>query len=576
MQMLKGIGASVKRGRQQVLQKVGVRDETKDEEYEAARSQVAVCRSVFREVDKLLRQLSQNISDLSGTFQALSVCFGSFRKAFKAEQVEGISTDFLATAVEQLTEHAQIFADTVHGNSLQLTKAALDTFDRAEASHAEIRQVQLDMDGLRHEVVALTASAHDAKQPLERKERNRELLTKRTGDLERVAERHCQLLRDAKKDLLLASADASASLWSIYSIIFRQTSQHFRDMSKETDSLLQALARAKQGQGATASRAAAAGELSAQPSDGIQSLCERARAVAAHTCVGPPSNILPLEGFGRAPAEQPPQQCTAEDLFPAPAAPPAAAGQQQPQMVFRTPASPPPAQPPNDSLVQWSDDPFDSPRHAPERRTAPPARQPPAQRRDLASPADLQSGAATAGTATPQRSLVASPVAATSSGSSLRSPLPSRPPPGRPPPAAPAPPQQLQQVPVGDLFSTAPGDFPAAPATGSFSSGSFPAAETRPPAAETRPAPPPAAPPPAWGAPAAPVPPPAAAAGSGGIGRLDDDEDDFDPKPGSAGDWEPDWARPAAAKAPPSASPPAAQQSQPQAGAAGGAWDPFT
>eukprot|EP01065_Artemidia_motanka_P052484 TRINITY_DN9498_c1_g2_i1.p1 TRINITY_DN9498_c1_g2~~TRINITY_DN9498_c1_g2_i1.p1 ORF type:complete len:467 (+),score=182.50 TRINITY_DN9498_c1_g2_i1:210-1610(+) len=417
MNVLKGIGASLKRGQQQVLQKVGVREESKDDEYEEAKRQVAICKEVFREVDKLLRALAQNIRDLSSSFQLLSLNFSTFRTNFKAEQVADVSSDFLRDSVAQMQSHAKIFSETVTGNSLELTKAALESFDKAETSHTEIREVWLDMDGLRHEVRVLTDQVHDGRVPQERREKLRQQLTARTSDLEKVAQRHSLLLRDAKKDHFLAAADASASLWSIYSLVFRQSEEHFSDMAGELQTLLRGMLKAKQGQSATADRAAVAGDHGSGVTDGVNSLCERARAAAAHVVVSPPSGILPLE-------------CTPSAAAPPP---PAAA---QPRLVMRESLSP---QQRTAGLMQWGEDPFATPPRVPD---------PPAPAAAPYVPPTLP----VKGLSPPLREAPTPPQRDPSSGARL--PPPERPPPERPPPQPPA--AAMQHVSVAEVLSAQP------------------------------------------------------------------------------------------------------------------------
>eukprot|EP00755_Sulcionema_specki_P030772 Sspe_Gene.95137::Locus_67450_Transcript_1_1_Confidence_1.000_Length_1448::g.95137::m.95137 len=248
MQMLRDITTTVKRGKQQMMQKMGQREMTRDSEYDEARKHVHACRAVFKDVLGDMKNLVKAIGDMCAAFEALSNDFTKFWETTQDESLDTnpTTTTFLTDSVTELQRQARIFGDTVYGNSSNIIQMTLKSLEAAEGSHSEIKQVRLDMDTLRHEVRTLNETISDSRLQADRVEKARTTLTTRQGDLDKVTQRHELLTREAKKDMYLSTSDASSSLWSVYTIVFQQTQQHFVDMAQECSKLLQNLSKAKQ------------------------------------------------------------------------------------------------------------------------------------------------------------------------------------------------------------------------------------------------------------------------------------------------------------------------------------------
>eukprot|EP01060_Flectonema_neradi_P036681 TRINITY_DN7138_c0_g1_i2.p1 TRINITY_DN7138_c0_g1~~TRINITY_DN7138_c0_g1_i2.p1 ORF type:complete len:384 (+),score=83.64 TRINITY_DN7138_c0_g1_i2:73-1224(+) len=244
-QMFKGIGASMKRGKQQVLQKIGMSEETeKDAEYYEKKAKVQACKQLFKDMEKQIRLLDKGVQDLCGTFNSIVYTFSEFGKTIAVADIEHFSQT-MNTSVQHLSQQAQIYCDTVTGNSLQIAKATHQKLEDSESSHSDIKVSKLEMDALRHEVKSLSDIIDDIKTPADRRDKTRISLQQKQMTLEKKSTSHSQLTRDAKISMALATSDATTSIWSIYTILFQQTQQHFSDLAKEMTTLTNALVRCK-------------------------------------------------------------------------------------------------------------------------------------------------------------------------------------------------------------------------------------------------------------------------------------------------------------------------------------------
>ena len=244
-QMFKGLGASMKRGKQQVMQRIGMSEETeKDAEYYEKKAKVQVCKQLFKDMEKQVRQLDKGVQELCGTFNQIVGTFEEFGKLIDVADIEQFSQT-MNTSVQHLTQQAQIYCDTVTGNSLEIAGMTQIKLEDSEASHPEIKQSKLEMDALRHEVKSLSDIIEDIKTPADRKDRTRISLQQKQIALDKKSNYHAELARDTKKLMSLATSEATASIWSIYTILFQQTQQHFSDLAKEMTTLTNALIRSK-------------------------------------------------------------------------------------------------------------------------------------------------------------------------------------------------------------------------------------------------------------------------------------------------------------------------------------------
>eukprot|EP00754_Rhynchopus_humris_P014492 Rhum_TRINITY_DN14390_c10_g1::Rhum_TRINITY_DN14390_c10_g1_i2::g.85736::m.85736 len=230
MNMLKGLGAAVKRGKQQAMQRVGMSEESHDDEYERSREKVKQCRSTFKDLEKHVKALEANIKALSGTFENIVDTFSEFGAQMDPE---GDATEFsgvMVSVVTKLSQQAAEYVQTVGSNTYEIIRSAQERLDHAVEPHSELRQSQLDIDALRHDVRALRALVADANTSAAKAERSKAQLLTLQANLDAHASRHETLARQTKKEMLLATANATTSLWSIYSILFTQTQQHFDDL----------------------------------------------------------------------------------------------------------------------------------------------------------------------------------------------------------------------------------------------------------------------------------------------------------------------------------------------------------
>ena len=230
MNMLKGLGAAVKRGKQQAMQRVGMSEESHDDEYERSREKVKQCRSTFKDLEKHVKALEANIKALSGTFENIVDTFSEFGAQMDPE---GDATEFsgvMVSVVTKLSQQAAEYVQTVGSNTFEIIRSAQERLDHAVEPHSELRQSQLDIDALRHDVRALRALVTDASTSAAKAERSKAQLLTLQANLDAHSSRHETLARQTKKEMSLATANATTSLWSIYSILFTQTQQHFDDL----------------------------------------------------------------------------------------------------------------------------------------------------------------------------------------------------------------------------------------------------------------------------------------------------------------------------------------------------------
>eukprot|EP01059_Diplonema_ambulator_P020120 TRINITY_DN3380_c0_g2_i1.p1 TRINITY_DN3380_c0_g2~~TRINITY_DN3380_c0_g2_i1.p1 ORF type:complete len:340 (+),score=98.14 TRINITY_DN3380_c0_g2_i1:714-1733(+) len=243
MNMLKTFGASVKRGKQQVMQKIGMADETKDEEYGKAREKVQTCKLLVKELEKQIKNLDKCMLELSTTFSGIADTYGEFGKMLEVNDIEGFNT-LMRTTIGNLSQQAAIYTDTVVKTSLEITKSSFRKLEESEQAHAEVKQSRLDMDAMRHEVKALSDAMNELRAP-EKLERTRHMKFQRESDLDIQSAKFAHLTRETKRSMKIATDEAASSMWSIYSILFQQTHQHFDDLAKEMTQLSTALTKAK-------------------------------------------------------------------------------------------------------------------------------------------------------------------------------------------------------------------------------------------------------------------------------------------------------------------------------------------
>ena len=245
MQMLKGFGAAVKRGKHQALQRVGLCEETKDEEYDESRERVKQCKAMFKGLERQVKTLEANVSALNSTFGGIVTSFGEFGHMLDPEGEVKEFADIMETAVKNMTEQTQMFAETVTSNSLEIVRTAQQVLEESEAAHKQVRESQIDMDALKHDVRILRDSISDTKLSSSKAEKAKAQLISLETNLESHISTHNTITRTSKKEMAVATSDASASLWSIYSILFTQTEQHFKDLSEDMGLLSNALTSVK-------------------------------------------------------------------------------------------------------------------------------------------------------------------------------------------------------------------------------------------------------------------------------------------------------------------------------------------
>eukprot|EP01064_Diplonema_japonicum_P034512 TRINITY_DN7169_c0_g1_i1.p1 TRINITY_DN7169_c0_g1~~TRINITY_DN7169_c0_g1_i1.p1 ORF type:complete len:337 (+),score=92.22 TRINITY_DN7169_c0_g1_i1:112-1122(+) len=243
MNMFKTFGASMKRGKQQVMQKMGIADETRDDEYGRAKEKVQTCKTLVKDLEKQIKGLDKCMVDLSSTFNSIAGTYGEFGKMLDVEDMDGFST-LMRTTISSLSQQAVIYTETVVNTSLEITKSSYRKLEEAEVPHAEVRQARLDMDALRHDVKALSEALNELRAP-EKLEKTRQAKAQLEQDLDIQSAKFSQLTRETKAGMKVATDEAASGLWSIYSILFQQTHQHFDDLAKEMTHLSSALTKAK-------------------------------------------------------------------------------------------------------------------------------------------------------------------------------------------------------------------------------------------------------------------------------------------------------------------------------------------
>jgi energy-converting hydrogenase A subunit M len=226
---LEAVTHFIKRGKAQMMQMLGKEARTDNAEYEEERKSLLHAKRVLKNTYKHLEDLVSAVDAVGHAFAVVTQDFSEFTKLYEVEGTAGCDVDFLSKTIRLLQVESDQYKETIKTNGLRILHNTLSTFEPIEALHAEMRNVQLDMDVVKKDVVALETNINSNGKGREKDEQS---LPTKKAQLTAITERYSRIVDEGRERMTHVLAEGNASAWSVYGIVFRQTFQNYNDNTK--------------------------------------------------------------------------------------------------------------------------------------------------------------------------------------------------------------------------------------------------------------------------------------------------------------------------------------------------------